>query len=58
MTSMTCEILPHPWSLTSNFKPNNPSRNDNQSVERKHDPKVTITYYQQSSISLTDGFTV
>ena len=46
----TCDILPPPRSWTSNFKVSPPSPNDNQSVKRKHDPRMTnyMLCYQQN----------
>ena len=41
----TSKILPHPWTWTSNFK-RTPSPNENQSIKRKHNPRMTIKCYQ------------
>ena len=53
----TSEILP-PLDLGRSNSNEPPSPNDNQSVKRKPDPRMTIICYQQSSLSLKDGFTV
>ena len=49
----TSKILP-PLDLRRTISNEPPLPNDNQSVKRKHDPRMTIICYQQGSL----GFTV
>ena len=42
--------------LRLKFQTNHPSPNDNQSVKRKHDLRMTIIC--SSELPITDGFTV
>ena len=43
----TSKILPPPWPWMSNFKRSTSSSQiDNQSVKRKHNPRMTIICYQ------------
>ena len=45
-----------PFTLNVQFQTN--SSHDNQSIKRKHNPRMTIICYQQSSLTLKYGFTV
>ena len=45
----TSKILPSPWLWVSNFKQTSPRPfypNDNKSIKRKHNPRMTILCYQ------------
>ena len=49
---------PEPPCPSTHQPPPPPPSNDNQSVKRKHGPRITIICFQQSSLSLKDSFTV
>ena len=48
----------HPLDLGRPITNETPSPNYNQLVKRKYDPRMTIICYQQSSLSIKDGFTL
>ena len=48
----------HPLDLERPISNELPFPNDNQSFKRKHDPRMSIICYQESSFSLKDGFTI
>ena len=50
----TSEILPPSWPWMSNFEwtPPPSSQNDNQSIKRKHDPRMNIVCYQRSNYGI------
>ena len=54
------KVLPPPWLWTSNFE-RNPlplaplppySRNDNQSIKKRHDPRLIIICHQKSNYTI------
>ena len=42
----TSKLISFPWPWTSNFRQIPPSPSDDQSMKRKHNPKITIICYQ------------
>ena len=51
----TSKILPPPLTLDVQFQANSPSSNDNQSIKRKHNPRMN-DYYMLSGPSFRSAF--